>query len=100
MSHLHQHWYGLCHRCPIQGAISGLSKHLTHPVPLEAPHPRDAQPRKRGAGLVSVLQSQRMPSLAGDARHEHAPALSHPSHLSDVSNVGDASSAPIRSGTV
>ncbi|GFS46803.1 hypothetical protein NPIL_478441 [Nephila pilipes] len=26
MSHLHRHWYGLCHRCPIQVAISGLSK--------------------------------------------------------------------------
>ncbi|GFS43090.1 hypothetical protein NPIL_569501, partial [Nephila pilipes] len=70
------------------------------PVALEAPHPRDAQPWERGAGIVSVLQSQRMSSLASDARHEHAPALSHPSHLSHVSNVGDASSAPIRSGTV
>ncbi|GFT56773.1 hypothetical protein NPIL_160981, partial [Nephila pilipes] len=48
MSHLHRHWYGMCHRCPIQGAISGLSKLLTHPVALEAPHPRDAKPWERG----------------------------------------------------
>ncbi|GFT93905.1 hypothetical protein NPIL_162251 [Nephila pilipes] len=33
MSHLYQHWYGLCHRFPIQGAISDLSKQFTYHVP-------------------------------------------------------------------
>ncbi|GFS79558.1 hypothetical protein NPIL_703531 [Nephila pilipes] len=99
MSNLYQHWYGLCHRCPIQGAISGISKQLTNLVPLEAPHHRGSEPWERGHYPVSVFQSQRMSSLAGDSRHEHAPSLPHHLHISALSNVGNASSTHILSGT-
>ncbi|GFS79485.1 hypothetical protein NPIL_69001 [Nephila pilipes] len=99
MSYLYQHWYVLCHRCPIQGAILGFSKQLTPPVPLEAPHHRDSKPWEIEHCPVSVLQSQRVSSLAGDSRLEYTPSLPHPSHLSHLGNVGDTSPTHILSGT-
>ncbi|GFT96421.1 hypothetical protein NPIL_183131 [Nephila pilipes] len=99
MSNPYQYWYGLCHRCSIQGAISGFSKKLTNPIPLEAPHHCGPESWGKGYCPVSVLQSQRVSPLSGDSSHEHAPSLPHQLHISPLRKVGDGSPVHILSGT-
>ncbi|GFT59682.1 hypothetical protein NPIL_132271 [Nephila pilipes] len=51
---------------------------------LGSASPRDAQPWERGE---SCPYCNRTNVIVGWRRHEHAPALSHPSHLSHVSTL-------------
>ncbi|GFS57319.1 hypothetical protein NPIL_508561 [Nephila pilipes] len=65
-------------------------KQFTHPVPLEAPHPRDAQPWERSRPVRTAIATN-----TGDTRHEHSCTFLHPSHLSHVRTLDASPPHPV-----